>query len=374
MAHTPLVSIILPVYNAKLHIARCIQSILAQTFTDFELIILNDGSSDNVTLPVCQMYANVDERIRLVDKDNTGVSHTRNTGIEQAAGKYLQFVDSDDYLAPDYTETLVKAAQRSDADLVIAHYYMVIPKGGASALREKSIQWAERSDMPLAQKFAEKMRELDEQEPEVRENGFLSAGVLDKKQFAMALMEYPASFYYGVMWNKLYRRDIILAHHIRCDTDISWSEDFLFNLNYIRWAERFCAIEEAGYYYLQNPTSLVHSQTMDLPEMLAMKTTLFADYRELFEDLGLYEENKLAVAKYLVAIAESTQPTSPFTELFREVKEALLESWNADEEGALPDAADRAAEKAAAKEKRKAEKEEKKLLRKAEKAEKAEQD
>ncbi len=326
MAHTPLVSIILPVYNAKLHIARCIQSILAQTFTDFELIIVNDGSSDNVTLPVCQMYANVDSRIRLVDKPNEGVSRTRNIGIEQAAGRYLQFVDSDDYLAPNYTETLVKAAQHSNADLVIAHYYMVIPKGGASAFRERSIQWAERSEIPLAQKFADKMRELDEQEPEVRKNGFLSSGVLDKKQFATALMENPASFYYGVMWNKLYRRDIILQHDIRCDTDISWSEDFLFNLNYIRWAERFCAIEDAGYYYLQNPSSLVHTQTMDLPEMMSMKAMLFSYYKDLFEDLGLYEENKLAVAKYLISVAESTQPTSPLSELFSEVKTAFLES------------------------------------------------
>lgn len=326
MANNPLVSIILPAYNAKMHIARCIQSILAQTFKDFELIIVNDGSSDNVTLPVCQMYANVDSRIRLVDKANEGVSRTRNIGIEQASGKYLQFVDSDDYLAPDYTETLVKAAQHTDADLVIAHYYMVIPKGGASALRERSIQWAERSEIPLAQKFADKMRELDEQEPEVRKNGFLTSGVLDQKQFATALMENPASFYYGVMWNKLYRRDIILEHDIRCDTDISWSEDFLFNLNYIRWAERFCAIEDAGYYYLQNPTSLVHSQAMDLPEMLSMKTMLFSYYKDLFEDLGLYEQNKLAVAKYLISVSESTQPTSPLNELFAEVKASLLES------------------------------------------------
>ena len=326
MENTPLVSIILPAYNAKLHIARCIQSILAQTFTDFELIIVNDGSSDNVTLPVCEMYARVDSRIRLVDKDNGGVSHTRNIGIEQAAGTYLQFVDSDDYLAPDYTQTLVRAAQENRADLVIAHYYMVIPKGGASALRERSIQWAERSELPLAQKFADKMRAKDENEAEVRENGFLSAGVLDQAQFATALMEYPASFYYGVMWNKLYRRDIILKYDIRCNTDISWSEDFLFNLQYIRHASRFCAINQAGYYYLQNPDSLVHSQVIDLPEMLALKGMLFSYYKDLFQDLGLYRKNKLAVAKYLVSAAESTLPTSPVAEIFAEVKATLLES------------------------------------------------
>lgn len=332
MSHTPLVSIILPVYNAKLHIARCIQSILDQTFTDFELIIVNDGSSDNVTLPVCQMYANVDKRIHLIDKANQGVSHTRNIGIEMAAGKYLQFVDSDDYLAPDYTESLVNTARTFDADLVIAHYYMVIPKNGASPLRERSIQLAEQLELPLAQKFADKMRAKDEEEMEVRENGFLPNSVMDQKQFATALMEYPASFYYGVMWNKLYRRDIILEHDIRCNTDISWSEDFLFNLQYLRYASRFCSIEKAGYYYLQNPSSLVHTQSFDVPEMVRLKAMLFSYYKELLQDLGLYEKNKRTVEKYLVSSAESTQPTSPLVELFGEVKDTLLESLRSDED------------------------------------------
>ena len=101
----PLVSIIsagLP-HNAKNHIARCIESIRAQTYRDIEIIILNDGSRD-ISLPVCEMYRKVDDRILLVDKDNSGVSDTRNLGLRLARGKYIQFVDSDDYLDPDYTE------------------------------------------------------------------------------------------------------------------------------------------------------------------------------------------------------------------------------------------------------------------------------
>lgn len=326
---TPLVSIILPVYNAKLHIARCIKSILEQSFTDFELIILNDGSSDNVTLPVCRMFADVDPRIRLIDKANSGVSRTRNLGIEQAAGKYLQFVDSDDYLAPDFTAALVQAAETHRADLVISHYHMVIPRGGASNLRERSIQWAERSISALAQKYADRMRELDEMEPEVRENGYLPAGVMDTRQFALHLMDKPASFYYGVMWNKLYRREIILEHNIRCQTDISWSEDFLFNLSYIRWAGRFVSIEDAGYYYVQNPNSLVHKQVMELPEMLAAKLSLYEYYKALYEELGLYEEHKLTIAKYLVSAAENAQPTPPIVEKLAEAREAAKETlWS----------------------------------------------
>lgn len=334
----PLVSIILPVYNAKKHIARCIESIRAQTFTDFELIILNDGSSDNVSLPVCQMYAQVDSRILLVDKENSGVSNTRNLGIRLAAGKYLQFVDSDDYLAPDYTETLVRCAEEHRADLVIAHYNLVIPRGGASNLRERGIQWTEKN-VPA---FAEKMRARDELPPEVRKGGILPEGEMDTEAFALHLMDKPASFYYGVMWNKLYRRDLILAHDIRCNADLSWSEDFLFNLNYIRWAERFYSTEAAGYYYVQNPESLVHTKVLDLPDMLATKAMLFGYYKELYEHLGLYEENKLMIYKYLVDISESTAPTSPLKKTIAEGMDTLREAWQkaADSaEKAAPDAA-----------------------------------
>ena len=137
-SNQPLVSIILPVYNAQNHIARCIESIRAQTYRNFQLIILNDGSRD-VSLPVCEMYRKVDSRILLVDKDNSGVSDTRNLGLRLAEGEYVQFVDSDDYLDPGYTESLVRAAEENRADLVIAPYQMVIPRSEAPArrLREK---------------------------------------------------------------------------------------------------------------------------------------------------------------------------------------------------------------------------------------------
>ena len=95
----PLVSIILPVYNAQNHLARCIGSILNQTYKNIELIILNDGSKDH-SLPVCEEFRAKDSRIVLVDKENSGVSDTRNLGLKLAGGEYIQFVDSDDYIRP----------------------------------------------------------------------------------------------------------------------------------------------------------------------------------------------------------------------------------------------------------------------------------
>ena len=132
MPEQPLVSIIVPIYNAQDHIARCVESIRRQTYKNIEILLLNDGSQD-VSLQVCEMYARVDDRIVLIDKANSGVAATRNLGLRQAKGKYLQFVDADDTIQPYATEMLVARAEESGADLVIAHYNRITPPRPRSA-------------------------------------------------------------------------------------------------------------------------------------------------------------------------------------------------------------------------------------------------
>ena len=110
MPEQPLVSIIVPIYNAQDHIARCVESIRRQTYRNLEILLLNDGSQD-VSLEVCKMYANVDPRIVLIDKANSGVAATRNMGLREARGKYLQFVDADDTIQPYATELLGAAGR-----------------------------------------------------------------------------------------------------------------------------------------------------------------------------------------------------------------------------------------------------------------------
>ena len=122
----PLVSIIVPIYNAQDHIARCIQSIRSQTYQNLEILLLNDGSKD-YSLDLCRMYSRVDSRIVLIDKANSGVAATRNLGLQEARGKYLQFVDADDTIQPYATEMLVDRAETHSADLVIAHYNRIRP-------------------------------------------------------------------------------------------------------------------------------------------------------------------------------------------------------------------------------------------------------
>ena len=121
----PTVSIIVPVYNAEKTIGRCIDSILGQQYTDFELLLVDDGSKDG-SGAICDSYALADSRVQVIHKENTGVSDTRNIGISRARGVYLQFLDSDDWITPDATKLLVEAAGEHNCDLVISDFYRVV--------------------------------------------------------------------------------------------------------------------------------------------------------------------------------------------------------------------------------------------------------
>ena len=302
----PLVSIILPVYNAQNHLARCVGSICAQTYRNIEIIILNDGSKDQ-SLPVCEEFRQKDPRILLVDKANSGVSDTRNLGLKLASGKYVEFVDSDDYLDPDFTERLVAAAEENEADFVIAPYKMVIPAGASKPEQVLDKIQDELGVMSVARP------------PEVREYGFLPAGVYDKDTFALRLMDKPASYFYSVLWNKRYRRDILTGNDIQFVSEMRWAEDLVFNLRYIQYAERFVAIDKPGYYYVQNPQSICHTQ-INAATIVQNKLQVFRYYKDLYTRLGIYEEVRPQLYKFLVDIAESTYPSGPFKKAIDEAK------------------------------------------------------
>lgn len=261
----PLVSIIVPVYNVAPYLERCLDSIRRQTYPDVEVLLVNDGSSDN-SLPICQAYIASDHRFRLIDKPNSGVSDSRNRALDLARGKYLQFVDGDDWLAPDATESLVHAAESTGGDLIIAHFFRV---------------------------SGERLAHRGHIKPE---------RVLTRREFAEEMMKAPANYYYGVLWNKLYRRSVVEARHLRFDRQMAWGEDFLFNLEYIQYVRLVTAIPKPVYYYRKRETSLVNSQA-SLRRTIAMKKQTFIYYKELYQKLDLYEEQKAGVYRYLISAA-----------------------------------------------------------------------
>ena len=261
----PLVTLIVPIYNAAPYLKNCLGSIKAQTFQEFEALLVNDGSQD-ASPEICQSYERADSRFRLIDKPNSGVSDSRNVALDQARGKYVQFLDADDWLTPDAIETLVHTAESTGADLVLSHFYRV-------------------AGDRIAQRGHIKKEKL-----------------LTRQEFAEEMMKAPANYYYGVLWNKLYRRSIVGAHRLRCPADVNWCEDFLFNLNYIEHVRLVAAVPRPIYYYRKRGDSLVNAQ-ISLRRTVAMKRSTFAYYKELYQKLDLYEEQKGRVYAYLLSAA-----------------------------------------------------------------------
>ena len=120
----PKVSIIVPVYNGEKFLCRCLDSITAQTFTDFEAVLIDDGSTDQ-SGNICDEYAAKDRRIVVVHKQNEGVAKARITAFEHCKGELITFIDADDYVAPDYLQKLSKPIIEDDADIVSCEYYIL---------------------------------------------------------------------------------------------------------------------------------------------------------------------------------------------------------------------------------------------------------
>ena len=119
------ISVIVPVYNAEKYLSRCIDSILNQTYKNFELILINDGSKDN-SIEILRKYENIDDRIKVIDNSNNGVSKTRNIGVRLAEGEYIQFIDSDDFIDKNMFEYAINVMEQENADLVMTGFYLDI--------------------------------------------------------------------------------------------------------------------------------------------------------------------------------------------------------------------------------------------------------
>ena len=191
-------SIIVPVYNVSNYLCRCIESIICQSFTDFECILVDDGSTDDSGL-ICEEYAKKDSRIRVFHKKNGGVSSARNIGLDNAKGEWIYFVDSDDELLPGGLKIMVDCISK-DIDIVLAGY------------------------------------------EEYDENGSLIYSIQDRAEVFLnktkslsTLYENHAIFYRFLpyLWIRLMRREIIEENHIRFDTGLCNKEDTLFLVQYI---------------------------------------------------------------------------------------------------------------------------------------------
>ncbi len=266
--HQPTVSIIVPVYNAEKGIRRCVDSILGQEFTDFELLLVDDGSTDG-SPAILDAYAAADPRVTVIHKPNSGVSATRNLALGKAKGTYIQFLDADDWITEDATKLLVRSALENNADMVIADFYRVV---GDDVARKGQIGG--------------------------------DATSLSRQEYADLMMKDPADFYYGVIWNKLYRASIIRDHGVRMDETLNWCEDFIFNLEYVLHVRTVAVLRSPIYYYVKTEGSLV-SHT-DLTDVVRMKRTVLGYYRDFYRsvfDEDEYKRRRTDIYRYLVSFA-----------------------------------------------------------------------
>ena len=220
------VCIIIPVYNAEKYLGYCLNSILSQTYTNWNTILIDDGSTDG-SLEICHNYAKLDARFLVYSKENGGVSSARNFGLRYATGDYLGFVDSDDCLAPDALEKQVAVAVEKDSQLVVMDALIVDFQNPNNSHIMLNSSWLGQSPCILSsEEFQEKRMRLI---------------------WYTALLEGP--------WAKLYDLSLWKKLHLQFPEDMSLGEDFVTNMAYYAACNKVVFINECGYYYNQSSGS-----------------------------------------------------------------------------------------------------------------------
>lgn len=221
----PEISVIVPVYNVENKIRRCIDSILAQTFSDFELILVDDGSPDR-SGEICDEYAKIDSRIKTIHQENKGASAARNCGIKEAEGKYLSFIDSDDYVVEDFLSTLYQTIIKANADMAMCSYYSVSDYGRITESKHR----------------------------------FADGCCLDRKGIESQI--YSDIFFntnttgYFSLWNKFFKKDLVKSNSILIDESMSFGEDMLFLMEYLKSCNSIAFSDMPLYYYEALSTGL----------------------------------------------------------------------------------------------------------------------
>ena len=271
------VSVIVPVYNGEKNIKRCADSVLNQDYPELELILIDDGSRDR-SWEIIQTVAANDSRVKAIHQENGGVSSARNRALAEASGTYVQFVDVDDWLPMDATKLLVREMETRSSELVVGDFYRVV-------------------------------------DGNVSEKGSIeTGGTLTLRQYADKMMLAPADLYYGVLWNKLYQRDIIERYDIRMDENISYSEDMIFNLEYLLHVKSVAILKAPVYYYQYTKGSLV-DHSLNLSSTIKMKKSVIGYYNEFFKksfDAPAYQERLPVIYGYLLAVSHDSLAL-PFT-------------------------------------------------------------
>ena len=239
-----LVSVIVPVYNAEAFLYNCIKSIIKQTYSNIEIILVNDGSEDN-SGKICELFAKDDVRIIVINKKNSGVSDTRNCGINAANGKYICFIDADDTVDIKYIEKLIEPMQCHDYDLVMCNHYKVydgIRKSNCFGL-----------NMPV-----------------------LTGCLSNDYNMLYSIVSFP--------WGKLFKLEVIKSNSILFPSDFPDAEDQMFNFQYNQYVNKYFYIDLPLYNYLQRNNSTSKNKSYK---------SFLCNVRKLYEEKKFYQQNSI---------------------------------------------------------------------------------
>lgn len=213
-----LISVIVPVYKVEEYLDKCVQSIVDQTYRNLEIILVDDGSPDNCGA-MCDAWAEKDSRIKVIHKENGGLSDARNAGMAAATGDYIGFVDSDDWIAKDMYDVLLHTAKEAGADITACQYQMIYPDREAPAKATSGV-------------------------------------VITLEQFGAMKSLIQGSSVKQVVWNKLYRTELVKDIPFAVG---KYHEDEFWSWQVIAEANRYAGIDKVGYYYLQRSGSIMGS-------------------------------------------------------------------------------------------------------------------
>lgn len=260
---TPTVSVVVPVYRVEKYLDKCVSSICAQTFADFELILVDDGSPDNCPA-LCDAWAQKDSRIRVIHQKNGGLSAARNAGIEAALGQYLLFVDSDDYIEPDMLRHLVYGAQRSGAKMTLCN-----------------LRYEDELGIPFLYPDFSSVQDA----------------ILDRNAFWNGYYS-SQSAYYVVAWNKLYRRELFTS--LRYPVGKLHEDEYVLQ-ELVDQCDNICCLGYVGYHYVQRSGSITNSAKnvdhLEYWEILLLRAERFCGSGDFLRAEGMLQSVILGLWK-----------------------------------------------------------------------------
>lgn len=261
----PRISFIIPVYNVATYLPKCLDSVLGQTFNDIEVICVNDGSTDE-SGEILKNYAAKDKRVKIIQQNNRGISAARNAGLKMVQADYVMFVDSDDYIAPDMAEKLLKTMIKENTDVVVCSAECVnqLPKDASADVVEWQ-SWLQ----PWFDEY-------------VKPTGVYAVPRTIKDEFI------------SVVWNKLYKTSIIKNYGIEFPVGLI-EEDEYWLWAYMLHCKKYAFVNERLYFYIQRSGSIMttrngNEKVLDILEIerrifeLAKKYANIDDYRDILAD------------------------------------------------------------------------------------------